>query len=117
MKRTLIFILGCFVALTAVMPGAPQVYRDRWVYVITRLGTDQELAQVEGIARTASEHGMNGMLLAAGFDQMDWKSSEGPRFVPYSQRKAADLAYRSALRLLPRNPSHLPLTTYRLPRP
>jgi hypothetical protein len=31
---------------------------------------------VEGIARTASEHGMNGMMLSAGFDAMDLKSPE-----------------------------------------
>ena len=76
MKR-IIIILGCLAALTAVMLGAPQVYRDRWVYVSTGLETDQELARVEGIARTASEHGVNGMLLSAGFDAMDLKPPEG----------------------------------------
>jgi hypothetical protein len=75
MKR-LIIILGCLAALTAVMLGVPKVYRDRWVYVSTGLETDQELARVEGIARTASEHGVNGMLLSAGFDEMDLKSPE-----------------------------------------
>ena len=76
MKRTLIVILGCFTALTGVLLGQPQVYRDRWVYVSADLDGDQELARVEGIARTASEHGINGMLLSAGFDAMDLKSPE-----------------------------------------
>ena len=33
--------MGCLAALAAVMLGTPQVYRDCWVDVITRLGTDQ----------------------------------------------------------------------------
>ena len=76
MKRALICILGCFVAMTAVMLGQSKVYRDRWVYVSTGLDDDRELARVEGIAGTASEHGINGMLLSAGFDAMDLKSPE-----------------------------------------
>jgi len=76
MKRTLIVILGCLAALTAVMLGESRVYRDRWVYISTNLDSDQELARVEGIARTAGEHGLNGMLLSAGFDSMDLKSPE-----------------------------------------
>ncbi len=76
MRRTLIIIFGCCAAMTAVMLGQPQAYRDRWVYVSTGLDGDQELARVEGIARTASEHGINGILLSAGFDSMDLKSPE-----------------------------------------
>jgi hypothetical protein len=58
------------------MLGQPRVYRDRWVYVSTDLDSDQELARVEGIARTAGQHSLNGMLLSAGFDSLDLKSSE-----------------------------------------
>jgi hypothetical protein len=76
MNKTLIFIVGCFVALTAVILGQSRVYPDRWVAVGTRLDSDQELAKVEGIARTASEHGINGLALSAGFDAMDLKSPE-----------------------------------------
>ena len=54
--------------------AAPKVYPDRWVYVPTELGSDQELARVEGVAKTAGEHGLNGMLLSAGFDALDLKS-------------------------------------------
>jgi hypothetical protein len=56
------------------MLGQSQTYRDRWVYVSTGLDSDRELQRVEGIARTASEHGLNGILLSAGFDAMDLKS-------------------------------------------
>jgi len=76
MKRTLAIILGCLAALAAVMWGESRLYRDRWVYVSTDLDSDQELARVEGLARTAGEHGLNGMLLSAGFDSLDLKSPE-----------------------------------------
>jgi hypothetical protein len=74
--KKIIIILGCLAAFAAVELGAPRLYRDRWVYVGTDFGTDQELSRVESIARTASEHGVNGMLLSAGFDGMDLKSPE-----------------------------------------
>jgi len=74
--KKMIIILGCLAALTAVGLGESRVYRDRWVSVGTGLETDQELARVEGIARTASEHGVNGMMLSGGFDGMDLKSPE-----------------------------------------
>jgi len=76
MKKALILILGCLVVLTAVMWGESKAYRDRWVYVSTGLDSDQELTLIEGIARTSSEHGLNGMLLSAGFDAMDLKTPE-----------------------------------------
>jgi hypothetical protein len=62
--------------MTPVALSQSPVYRDRWVYVSADLVNDQELERVEGIARTASEHGLNGMLLSAGFDAMDLKSPE-----------------------------------------
>jgi len=76
MKRALTFILCCCAASTAVMLGQSRSFRDRWVYVSTDLDSEQELVRVEGIARTASEHGINGILLSAGFDSMDLKSPE-----------------------------------------
>ena len=76
MKKALISILGCLVVLTAVMWGESKAYRDRWVYVSTYLDSDQELARVEAIARTSSEHGLTGILLSAGFDAMDLKTPQ-----------------------------------------
>jgi uncharacterized membrane protein (DUF373 family) len=61
-------------AIPAVLLGQSHTYRDRWVYVSTGLNSDRELERIEGIARTASEHGLNGILLSAGFDDMDLKS-------------------------------------------
>jgi hypothetical protein len=60
--------------MSAEILGQSHVYRDRWVYISTDLDSDQELQRVEGIARTASEHGLDGILLSAGFDAMDLKS-------------------------------------------
>ena len=76
MKSALILVLSCFAVMTAVMLGQSRMYRDRWVYVSTDLKSDRELERVEGIARTASQHGLNGILLSAGFDAMDLKSPE-----------------------------------------
>jgi hypothetical protein len=76
MKTVLFFVLSGFAVMTAVMFSQSHVYRDRWVYVSTGLNSDRELERVEGIARTASEHGINGILLSAGFDDMDLKSPE-----------------------------------------
>jgi hypothetical protein len=69
-------VLICLVTLTATTLGEPKVYPDRWVYVSTALDSDGELARVEGIARTASEHGLTGMLLSAGFDALDLKDAD-----------------------------------------
>ena len=76
MKRALILVLSCFAVMPAAMLSQSQVYRDRWVYVSTDLNSDRELERVESIARTASAHGLNGILLSAGFDTMDLKSPE-----------------------------------------
>jgi len=76
MKSARLVVLSFFVIVPAVMLSEPHAYRDRWVYVSTGLKSDRELERVEGIARTASEHGLNGMLLSAGFDDMDLKTSE-----------------------------------------
>jgi len=63
-------------SLKALALDNPKIYPLRWVYVSTGLHDDKELERVEGIARTASGHGLNGMLLSAGFDQMDLKPPE-----------------------------------------
>jgi hypothetical protein len=74
-KKDLALVVACVAALTAQASGEPKSYPDRWVYVSTRLASDQELARVEGIARTAAAHGLTGMLLSAGFDDLDLKPS------------------------------------------
>ncbi|MGA8185255.1 MAG: hypothetical protein WB819_16625, partial [Terriglobia bacterium] len=60
-------------SLKVLTPGHPGIYPDRWVYVSSGLESDEELKRVEGIVHTAAGHGLNGMLLAAGFDELDLK--------------------------------------------
>jgi hypothetical protein len=76
MKRALLLSFCCFAVITAAVFGQSRVYRDRWVYVGLDTGSDQDLERLEKLARTASEHGINGFLLSAGFDTMDLKSPE-----------------------------------------
>jgi hypothetical protein len=75
-KKNLILVLSCAAVMTTLALGEPKSYRDRWVYVSTGLQSDQELARVEGIVRTAAGHGLNGMLLSAGFDDLDLKPAD-----------------------------------------
>jgi hypothetical protein len=63
-------------SLKALALDDPRIYRDRWVYVPTGLASDEELERVQDIARTAAAHGLNGMLLSAGFDQLDLKPQD-----------------------------------------
>ncbi|MHB8897139.1 MAG: hypothetical protein ACYC6Y_00180 [Thermoguttaceae bacterium] len=51
-------------------------YPCRWVYVSHSLRRDTEVAEVQQIVRTASEHGLNGMVLSAGLDRLDRQSPE-----------------------------------------
>ncbi len=49
-------------------------YPHRWVFVSRSLQTDKDVTDVEQIVRTASGHGLNGMVLSAGLDQLDRQS-------------------------------------------
>jgi hypothetical protein len=64
------------VSLKALAADKSRIYPDRWVYVSTGLQSDEELERVQGIAETAASHGLNGMLLSSGFDQLDLKSPD-----------------------------------------
>ena len=46
-------------------------YSYRWVYVSRSLRRDSDVADIKGIVKTASEHGLNGMVLSAGLDRLD----------------------------------------------
>ena len=48
-----------------------KAYPNRWVYVSRSLAQDRSIVEIEKIVRTASEHGINGMLFSAGLDRMD----------------------------------------------
>ncbi len=76
-------MLRTFKYLALVMLIAPLVslcqareYPCRWVFVSNSLRTDQDVNEVERIVRIASEHGLNGMVLTAGLDNLDRQPPE-----------------------------------------
>jgi len=66
--RLLILILF-FTFLSTVCQG--KVYPYRWVYVSRGLRKDSDVEEIARIVKAASEHGLNGMVLAAGLDRLD----------------------------------------------
>jgi len=46
-------------------------YAYRWVYVSRSLRRDSDVVDIKSIVKTASAHGLNGMILAAGLDRLD----------------------------------------------
>jgi len=55
--------------------GQKPAYPLRWVYVSRGLARDQDVEDIRAIVRTASAHGLNGMVLAAGLDRLDLQSA------------------------------------------
>jgi len=51
-------------------------YPYRWVYVSRSLQRDSDLVDIKNIVKTASESGLNGMVLAAGLDRLDGRGTE-----------------------------------------
>jgi hypothetical protein len=46
-------------------------YPYRWVFVGGSLRTDKDVADIEKVVQTGSEHGLNGIVLSAGLDHLD----------------------------------------------
>jgi hypothetical protein len=53
-----------------------EVYPYRWVYVSRSLRSNSDVADIENIVQTASESGLNGMVLAAGLDRLDLQNTD-----------------------------------------
>ena len=71
----------CIAAVTAVCCGmtqgqADKLYPDRWVYVSRNPRLPEHVAEIRQIAQTAADHGLNGMLLAAGLDRLSLQPPE-----------------------------------------
>lgn len=45
--------------------------QDRWVYASKRLADDADVDALKQVIETSGRHGLNGLLLSAGFDQLD----------------------------------------------
>lgn len=57
--------------LLLILPCGGREYAYRWVYVSRSLRSDGDVADIASIVKTASAHGLNGMVLAAGLDRLD----------------------------------------------
>jgi hypothetical protein len=67
MKKFIFILLLTF--LSSLCEGKDYPYR--WVYVSRSLHNDGDVADIKSIVKTSSEHGLNGMVLAAGLDRLD----------------------------------------------
>lgn len=72
---------GILLAVPAMLPagghaGTARVYPDRWVFVMRSLRRDGEVEEIRRIARTAAEHGLNGLVLSGGLDALDLQPPE-----------------------------------------
>ena len=52
------------------------MYPDRWVFVSRGLGRDSDVENISEIVKTASQHGLNGMVLSAGLDALSLRSTD-----------------------------------------
>jgi len=75
MARASLTLLMMGLTATSALAGG-KVYPLRWVYVSRGLRGEQDVEDIRGIVRTAAEHGLNGMVLAAGLDRLDLQPPE-----------------------------------------
>ncbi len=78
MKRSItIFFLLLWLAMFA-MSCAPtdERFPYRWVRMSRSLSRDSDVDEIAEIARVASEHGLNGMMLSSSFDEIDRQPPE-----------------------------------------
>jgi hypothetical protein len=57
-------------------PNDARIYPNRWFYVSIALQKDKDVETIARLVKTASEHGLNGMVLAAGLDRLDLQSPD-----------------------------------------
>jgi hypothetical protein len=69
-------VLAALAAWAATARAGGKVYPYRWVYVSRDLREDRHVEDIRGIARTAAEHGLNGMVLTGAFDRLDRQPPE-----------------------------------------
>jgi len=89
-----------FLLLASVGPPVhiqARVYPYRWVYVSRNLQSDQHVRDIEWIAATAAQHGLNGLVLAAGLDRLDLQ----PPAYFERLRQVQEICRRYELELIP----------------
>jgi len=97
----MIRVLKCLAVVMLVAELCPasraKEYPDRWVYVSRSLRSDKDVAEIERIVQTASEHGLNGMVLSAGLDRLDLQPAD------YLERlrKVRDICEKAHIEIIP----------------
>jgi hypothetical protein len=84
MRTASIVLLTAASVSLSLMPGpeaqpaseGPRVYPWRWVYVRNGLAREDDVKRFAEIAKTAAEHGLNGIMLYGGLDSIDRKPPE-----------------------------------------
>jgi len=66
-------------------------YPYRWSYVSRSLREDSHVEEIAEIAKTCSEHGLNGILLSAGLDRLDLQGADYKRRLGQVKQICADL--------------------------
>jgi hypothetical protein len=69
MKRILAILALLAIGGALFAWAGKKIYPDRWVYVSRSFGSDRDVEDIRNIARTASEHGLTGIVLA-GMDRI-----------------------------------------------
>ena len=95
MRRWTLILFAALAALACRETGAAPL-PQRWVYASNSLGSDEQVVQLEQIINTAADHGLNGLLLAAGFDSLKLKQ---PDYFPRLERIKA-LCKRRGIELI-----------------
>lgn len=68
-RRSCLFILLVGLSTQSVWAQG-MVYPYRWVFVARSLRADRDVEEIREIARVASEHGLNGLVLSSGLDRL-----------------------------------------------
>jgi hypothetical protein len=76
MRARYVLAVCLLAGVAAAAAAEPKVLPKRWVYVSRSLRADRDVDDIRQIVQTASEHGLNGMLFAGGFDRMDLQPPE-----------------------------------------
>ena len=69
----LLLLLSCQISCQT---AEENVYPYRWFYMSRGLSDDQHVEDIRGLVKTASENGLNGLYLSAGFDAIDLKDPD-----------------------------------------
>ena len=77
MKIKIFFLLFSTLVSMSCSSGTDGILPWRWVFVHGKnLNRPADVREINRIAATAAEHGLNGMVLSAGFDRLDLQSEK-----------------------------------------